>query len=95
MPVRRYLITGRVQGVGFRHAMAVEARHLGLSGWVRNRIDGGVEAVASGDAAALDALDRWARRGPPSARVVGVDVRSATEAEAADLDPGFSQRPSV
>jgi acylphosphatase len=95
MTARRYLITGRVQGVGFRHAMAVEARHLGLSGWVRNRGYDSVEAVASGEAAALDALERWARRGPPAARVFAVDVRPATTAEAADLDPGFSQRPSA
>jgi acylphosphatase len=95
MPARHYLISGRVQGVGFRHAMGVEARHLGLSGWVRNRGYDSVEAVASGEAAALDALDRWVRRGPPAARVVGVDVRPATAAETADLDPGFSQRPSA
>lgn len=95
MTARRYLITGRVQGVGFRHAMAVEARHLGLSGWVRNRGYDSVEAVASGEAAALNALERWARRGPPAARVFAVDVRPATAAEAADLDPGFSQRPSA
>jgi acylphosphatase len=95
MPARHYLITGRVQGVGFRHAMAVEARHLGLTGWVRNRGYDSVEAVASGETAALDALDRWAHRGPAAARVVAVDVRPATAAEAADVDPGFSQRPSA
>jgi len=95
MPVRRYLVTGRVQGVGFRYAMTVEARRLGLSGWVRNHGNDSVEAVASGEATALDTLDRWARGGPPSARVAGVDVRPATDAEAADLDSGFSQRPSV
>jgi len=95
MPVRRYLITGRVQGVGFRYEMEVEARRLGLSGWVRNRADGSVEAVAAGEDAALDALDRWAGRGPPAARVVAVDVRPATAAEAADLEPGFSQRPTA
>jgi acylphosphatase len=95
MPVRRYLITGRVQGVGFRYAMAIEAGRLGLSGWVRNRGNDSVEAVASGEAPALDAFDRWAQRGPPAARVVAVDVRPATNSEAADLDPSFSQRPSV
>lgn len=92
MPARRYLITGRVQGVGFRHAMAREARHLALAGWVRNRRDGSVEAVASGDEAALDALGRWARRGPPAAWVEAVDVRAATASEAEDLEPRFSQR---
>jgi acylphosphatase len=95
MPARHYLISGHVQGVGFRYAMAVEARHLGLSGWVRNRGYDSVEAVASGEPAALDALDRWARRGPPAARVFAVDVRPATAAETMDIDPGFSQRPSA
>jgi acylphosphatase len=95
MPARRYLITGLVQGVGFRHAMAREARRLALAGWVRNRFDGSVEAVASGDETALDALGRWARRGPPAARVEAVDVRAATAAEAADLEPLFSQRATV
>jgi acylphosphatase len=95
MAVRRYLITGRVQGVGFRYEMAGEARRLGLSGWVRNRADGSVEAVAAGEVAALDVLDRWASHGPPAARVVAVDVRPATAAEVADLEPGFSLRPSA
>lgn len=95
MPVRRYLITGRVQGVGYRDAMAGEARRLGLSGWVRNRSDGSVEAVAAGEGAELDALGRWAGRGPPAARVLAVDMRPATTAEATDLEPGFSQRPTA
>jgi len=95
MPARRYLIKGIVQGVGFRHAMAREARRLGLAGWVRNRSDGSVEAVAGGDETALDALSRWARRGAPPARVETLEVRAATATETADLDPHFSQRPTV
>ena len=69
----RLCIRGRVQGVGFRDAMSREAERLGLTGWVRNRAGGDVEAVAQGDAAALEALTAWARRGPPAARVEGVD----------------------
>lgn len=69
----RLCIRGRVQGVGFRDALSREAERLGLAGWVRNRADGDVEAVAQGDAAGLEALVAWARRGPPAARVVGVD----------------------
>jgi acylphosphatase len=95
MPARRYLITGRVQGVGFRYALAIEARRLALSGWVRNRSDGSVEAVASGDETALDALGRWAHRGPPAARVDVIDTRAATAAEASGLEPRFSQRATV
>jgi acylphosphatase len=95
MPARRYLITGRVQGVGFRHALASEARRLALAGWVRNRSDGSVEAVASGDETALDALGRWACRGPPAAWVEAVETRAATATEAADLELRFSQRATV
>ncbi len=69
----RLRIAGRVQGVGFRDAMRREAARLGVAGWVRNRADGDVEAVAQGDAAALDALLAWARRGPAAARVERVE----------------------
>ena len=61
-----------VQGVGYRFALEREAARLGLTGWVRNRRDGSVEAVAQGPAEALDALAAWARRGPPAAQVTGV-----------------------
>jgi acylphosphatase len=66
-------IRGRVQGVGFRDALSREAERLGLTGWVRNRTAGDVEAVAQGAPAGLDALVAWARRGPPAARVERVD----------------------
>jgi acylphosphatase len=69
----RLRIRGRVQGVGFRDAMSREAGRLGLTGWVRNRADGDVEAVAQGGAAALEALIAWARCGPPAARVEHVE----------------------
>jgi acylphosphatase len=62
-------ITGRVQGVGFREALREEAERLGVNGWVRNRADGSVEALAQGSAEALAALLAWARCGPPAARV--------------------------
>ena len=86
----RYLhITGRVQGVGYRWSMARQARALGLAGWVRNRLDGSVEALAHGPAPAVQALIDWAHRGPELARVEGVQVIAA-EAEAALA--GFEQR---
>lgn len=72
----RLCIHGRVQGVGFRDALSREAERLGVTGWVRNRADGDVEAVAQGAPASLDALLAWARRGPPAARVECVDCDS-------------------
>ena len=67
------IIHGRVQGVFFR-ATAIElAQQLGVSGWVRNTEDGAVEIVAEGEEAALAALSKWSRRGPPSAHVQKVE----------------------
>lgn len=74
----RLQISGRVQGVWFREAMRLEAERLGVTGWVRNRPDGSVEAVAQGTDAAVDALVEWAHRGPPQARVERV-VQAAAE----------------
>ena len=71
---RRLRIHGRVQGVGFRHYMTREARRRGVAGWVRNRIDGTVEAIVHGSEEAVDALITWARRGPPSAYVTELEV---------------------
>lgn len=72
-------IRGRVQGVGFRDALCREAARLGLTGWVRNRANGEVEALAQGSAAALDALQAWARRGPPAARVEHLECAPAPQ----------------
>jgi acylphosphatase len=79
MPTQRLRINGRVQGVGFRYALQSEAERLGLSGWVRNRGDGSVEALAHGAPQALAALAAWARRGPPAARVAEVRIESVPE----------------
>lgn len=70
-------IEGRVQGVWFRESMRQEAERLGVSGWVRNRPDGSVEAVVQGADAAVDALLAWSRQGPPMARVDRVVTRIA------------------
>ncbi|MBX3727449.1 MAG: acylphosphatase [Xanthomonadales bacterium] len=65
----RFLVAGRVQGVGFRAATRAQAGALGLSGQARNLPDGRVEVLAVGPAAALADLERWLHRGPPLARV--------------------------
>lgn len=75
---RRLVIRGRVQGVGFRYAMLEEAARFGLAGWVRNRRDGTVEAVVQGSAEGVEAITRWAQRGPPSAGVSAVESSGAT-----------------
>jgi acylphosphatase len=83
------VVSGRVQGVAFRAYTVDEARDLGLSGWVRNLPDGRVEAEAEGERPALEALVAFCRRGPPAARVEGVEVRWAEWR--GDL-PRFEQR---
>jgi len=70
----RVRVRGLVQGVWFRQSAADEARRLGLEGWVRNLADGSVEAEAQGERERVEALVRWCHRGPPAARVEGVDV---------------------
>lgn len=85
---RQLRIHGRVQGVYYRASMVAEATRLGLHGWVRNRADGSVEALAQGGAPAVQALVDWARRGPPQALVERVDV---ADVEPQTLPP-FEQR---
>jgi acylphosphatase len=70
-------IDGRVQGVGFRDFMQRRARALGVTGWVRNRMDGSVEAVLQGSADAVNQMIVLARQGPRSAHVTGVRVSDA------------------
>jgi acylphosphatase len=77
MVTYRLRISGRVQGVNYRRAMQREAESLGVSGWVRNRTDGTVEAVVHGARDAVERLVTWARRGPPAARVADVEVTEA------------------
>ncbi len=74
---RRYVITGRVQGVGFRWFVEREAHILGIAGWVRNRYDGAVEVLAAGTNQQLHALYGKLREGPRAARVDNVEVDEA------------------
>jgi acylphosphatase len=75
---KRLLITGRVQGVGFRFYTQRKARELGLTGWVRNCSDGSVEAVIQGTPGAVETMIAWAQRGPPSAVVADVRIADAS-----------------
>ena len=71
---RRYLISGRVQGVGFRYFTEAAAAREGLHGWVRNLPDGSVEIVAEGEAEAIERFERFVSHGPRGARVSGVQA---------------------
>jgi acylphosphatase len=67
-------IAGRVQGVGYRASFAREAQRLKLSGWVRNRLDGTVEALVQGNPSAIEAIMAWSWQGPRVARVDQVSI---------------------
>lgn len=78
MKATRHLrIAGRVQGVGYRAALSAAAQAAGITGWVRNRRDGTVEAVVQGNPDAVEGIIAWARHGPPGARVTEVRAQDA------------------
>jgi acylphosphatase len=88
----RLMIRGRVQGVGYRDWTMSTAQRLGLSGWVRNRRDGSVEALIVGDDSAVGSMIEACRSGPALARVDAIDV------DPVDLDilpDGFTQLPTT
>ena len=87
----RIRIEGRVQGVSFRDWMQGEARSLGLGGWVRNRRDGSVEAMISGDPALVDDMLARCHQGPPAARVSDLAILSEDEENVA----GFEIKPTA
>ena len=74
LQTRLLRLRGRVQGVGFREACVQRAQALGVTGWVRNRMDGSVEAMLQGPPARLDALAAWLRDDVPGAWVQALDV---------------------
>ncbi|HVM81507.1 MAG TPA: acylphosphatase [Stellaceae bacterium] len=88
MAALRLLISGRVQGVGFRAFVEREAQKRGIRGWVRNRADGTVETLLIGEAAVIAEIEAACRRGPMLASVKAVE-RSAAED---DGSAGFAQR---
>ena len=81
----RFVVAGRVQGVGFRQAARMRAEQLGLRGWVRNRVDGSVEGVASGEVPALQRFKDWLLHGPPLAQVDTLQWTATTT----ERQPGF------
>ncbi|MCU1385563.1 MAG: acylphosphatase [Acidobacteria bacterium] len=83
---RRFLISGRVQGVGFRYFTQEIATRENLHGWVRNLPDGRVEAAAEGDAEAIDRFEAALRHGPRGARVEQLDIEHTAPA---GRDTGF------
>jgi len=87
----RVVVSGRVQGVWYRAWTEKTARGLGLHGWVRNRRDGSVEAVISGDPAAVEVMLKAFWEGPPRASVTAVDKHPHAEA----VMPGFVVKPTA
>ncbi len=88
---RRFLVSGRVQGVFFRVSTAERANDLGLSGRARNLANGQVEVIACGDPGRLAMLETWLQRGPPSARVDAVISDTINEEAAGELVSGHFQ----
>ena len=91
MSAKRLIISGRVQGVGFRAWLEERARRLDLAGWVRNRSNGTVEALVAGDSAAVEELLRACRRGPRLAQVARIDEELAEPPDR----PGFACLPTL
>lgn len=85
---RRLVVEGRVQGVGFRVSCARRARALGLSGWVRNLPDGGVEVLLQGSPDSVAEVERWCAHGPHLAEVTSVEATSEPHAP----EHGFAVR---
>ena len=88
----RLRICGLVQGVFYRESMRQRAVELKVGGWVRNRIDGSVEALLQGEAADVERLTEWARRGPPAVRVEAVQIEPADEEPVLVI---FEKRPTA
>lgn len=91
MSAKRLTITGRVQGVGYREWLVRQAEALGISGWVRNRRDGAVEALVYGEVDAVEELLRACRQGPRQAVVTGIEEHLADPPE----EPGFRRLPTL
>ncbi|EXB22444.1 hypothetical protein L484_002169 [Morus notabilis] len=87
----RVVVKGRVQGVFYRNWTIDNANELGLKGWVRNRRDGSVEALFSGNPNSVEEMQQRCRRGPPAAVITGLEVFPSTD----DPGSGFDCKPTV
>lgn len=76
MLAKHFLISGLVQGVGFRHFVVRMGRELGLKGWTRNLIDGRVEVIAEGEEEIIQAFAAQLRHGPPRSRVDAMEIKT-------------------
>jgi acylphosphatase len=88
---RRLLLHGRVQGVWFRESMRRKAAALRVTGWVRNRMDGTVEALIEGEPGAVEEMTEWARRGPERAEVRKLEQFDETPGDST----AFETRPTT
>ena len=86
--IKRLMIRGVVQKIGFRVWVEREALGLGLKGWVRNRVDGSVEVLIAGPPPVLVQMIERCRIGPPLARVESIDVEDAVALDLAKRRPG-------
>ena len=91
MSAKNLRLYGTVQGIGFRDWMVAQAQCLGIAGWVRNRRDGSVEALAFGEPAVVEELLRACRLGPPGAQVTEI-IENLADPPA---EPGFFKRASA
>jgi acylphosphatase len=87
--VRRFLVTGKVQGVYFRHSARLEATRLKIRGVARNLPDGSVEVLAQGSPADVNELHRWLHRGPAHARVDVVRELDIAAGSTPEIPAGF------
>ncbi|WP_243074107.1 acylphosphatase [Microbacterium sp. SS28] len=87
----RVIVSGDVQGVGYRYTMRIVAREAGVAGWVRNRRDGTVEAEVEGTPEQVDEVLAWMAEGPPGSHVGSASVTDAAPAG----ETGFEVRPTV
>ncbi|HEX3674847.1 MAG TPA: acylphosphatase [Rhizomicrobium sp.] len=87
----RLRIEGYVQAVGYRNFVIAEAARLGIDGWIRNRSDGTVEALVSGETKAVEAIVAACMRGPEGSRIKDVELHNAEPPD----EKGFRRRPSV
>ena len=86
------VISGRVQGVYFRQSALEFAQSIGVDGWVRNRLDGTVEAVAQGSSKDVERFVAWCHDGPDLAQVSSID---RSDGEAVSMPGGFNVRPTA